>query len=664
MKHNHYFMFEPINTATIEGSYNLSVVLLSYIVASLAGMCAFSILKCIYQNKSNKTLLTLIGGIVLGLGMWGMHFTGMVAFTLPITVLYDPEITLISTFPAILSSIVFLDSLSKKHMSKLKVILIALVLAIGIASMHFIGMAAMSMKAYMAHELISLFLAVLSSWLLAIATVYFYQRKVPILVLSKRKHQMFCSLIFGFSCASMHYLAMSSTYFFEDKTVQVSGISNEILIQSLILFSVLLMGGLLLVLAFQHKIDKLKSNAKIQRIRESETINNMQDGFVLSDKEGNILLLNKKFKDTFGLQIEVSSIPEKNINQLISRLMTNTFTFDGDADKQRALDKLKKCGEASESFRLQDKASNWWLFRQNKTTSGGMIQTWTDISSQVLQENELQQANNVANLALEHLKETQEELLETKKMASLGGLITGVAHELNTPLGICITSLSSIKDITDEIQLRADNNSIKKSTLDSSVKSILKFEYLASLNLERMAKLVEQFKYISVDQDIEKIKAFLLKNTLSDIYKLRRNHLIKNKIKFSIDVSRSIKLCSYENALIQVLVCLIDNTIKHAFTKTDSAVIAIRAFVQENEVVILYQDNGCGINDDIKDKVFDPFITTNRSSGGTGLGLHIAYNLVTQKLKGKIKLKERSKEYNTVFSVCIPIILQDTKLDT
>lgn len=652
---HHYFLSDTILGSVIHGQHNIVLVVLSLLVAALAGLCAFSIVDLTSKTHTNRTVLILLGGLVLGLGVWGMHFTGMLAFSLPITILYDPEITIISIFPAIVASIIFLENLSKRDMSLNRVILVGLFLAIGIGSMHFIGMAAMSMQAYMTHDLLLYIMAILSSWGLAVLTIKVYQSTAKLSVLNRRKHIVICAATFGFSVASMHYLAMFSTYFIEDKTIEVVGIGDEYLTSSLIIFIVILMITLLIVIFYQNKLGHLQKLAKLHRYRVIDTIDNMQDAFVLGDSSGKVILVNRAFTEKFGASVEPDLIGAGTLSMLHNQLFSSSFCFDSELEKNSMLAALNDDDCVDIELRVLDTQGNWWLFRRCKTPTGEIIQTWTDINSQISQEHELKVAKDAAITALTQLKDAQEELVETKKMASLGGLVTGVAHELNTPLGISITALSAMKELVKEIQMALAGGTLQKGQLESSVKSIIEFEKLVANNLEKMTKLVQQFKFISIDQSDEALTSFNIDNKLNDLLLTKKGQLAQQGINITKTIAFDGEVTTYENVLMQVIDCLMTNSIEHAFSQNTQAVIMLGITSHEGYLNIVCKDNGCGIDSRIKDEVFEPFVTTNRGGGGVGLGLHIAYNLVTQKLKGKIKLLEASEEFSTIFWISIPL---------
>ena len=383
----------------------------------------------------------------------------------------------------------------------------------------------------------------------------------------------------------------------------------------------------------------------------------MQDAFVLRDCSGNIILVNRIFTEVFGTEILSSDKQENSLKNLYDKLTNKVFEFDDEQQLEEVLVVLNDQSCIDVQLRLKDIHENWWLFRRSTTPTNEVIQTWTNISDQVSQELEIKKAKDAALKALEDLKNTQEELVETKKMASLGGLITGVAHELNTPLGISITGLSSIKELAEEVQAHIDQGTLKKSDLKDSIESIVEFEVLVAKNLERMNTLIQQFKYISVDQDIDCASTFKLVNVLTDVVSTKQSKIKEQQIDVIIDAP-DVEITTFETALIQVVDSLLSNALEHAFNAHDDPRISMTLSQCDDEFHLLIEDNGSGIPEALKATIFDPFVTSKRGSGGVGLGLYIAYNLVSQKLGGKIKLLEDNSDNLTRFLVILPLSIK------
>lgn len=634
MSYPHYFSWHIDTTAVLQGEFNLLLVCLSYLVAVIAGFSALSFIQFSKHATHKKTLLTGAGGVTLGLGIWSMHFVAMLAFSLPFDVLYRVDVTLFSILPSILGSTGFLYLIGRGKPSRIAILMIALLLTISIGAMHFIGMYAMSMPAVMTHDPKIYVIAIAVSWGLAVFTILIQQRRIRITANVAHSHILLSGLLFGFSVASMHYLGMKATYFLPAPNLNPQGIGESSLSWFAVSFIVALMLVLMIVLLYQSKVAGLKSVAMLHQQRVVDTVDSMQDGFLLCDNHGEVLLFNKRFADTFEKSLPIALSVGDNIFDFYNVMAEHLLCFSDGAERRAFIAAVNDTGEDEQRLKIKSTSNQWWLFRKNKSATNMVIQTFTDITEQVQKE---------------------EELLESRKMASLGGLVAGVAHELNTPLGVGITALSSIKDILDDIQASVKNGRVRKNELDQSLQTIEALEKLAEGNLNVMARIIQQFKFLSIDQTVERVRLFSLNDLVTDIVAARSQETAAKNVVVDTKNHDNVTLFSFQKALVEVFNTLICNSLEHGFTDCDSGKISIETRLQRNYVVIDYVDSGVGVDPTIENRIFEPFVTTRRKDGQVGLGLHIAYNLITQKLKGSIKLAEKSHATVTRFVITIPV---------
>lgn len=247
--------------------------------------------------------------------------------------------------------------------------------------------------------------------------------------------------------------------------------------------------------------------------------------------------------------------------------------------------------------------------------------------------------------SLNNLKETQHQLIESEKMSSLGNLVAGVAHEVNTPLGISITAASIFENEIKKLKLLLKENKLTKNALEEFLNTITEADDMLVKNLDRAAILVRNFKKISVDQSCEEIRDFELNSYLKEVLSTFKNELKHRPITLKENFAKEpIQMHSYPGPISQLVVNMLQNSLLHAFDEDQEGEIIIKTYRVNDVAVIHFIDNGKGIDEDVINRVFEPFVTTKRNSGGTGLGLNIVYNLVTQRLKGTIKLnKEHSQ---------------------
>lgn len=253
---------------------------------------------------------------------------------------------------------------------------------------------------------------------------------------------------------------------------------------------------------------------------------------------------------------------------------------------------------------------------------------------------ELQHTNEEYEVSLENLKKTQTQLIESEKMASLGGLVAGVAHEINTPVGIGITGSSHFLEMTNKLKKLYDSENMGEDEFEDYLNSSVELANLINLNLSKAAKLVNSFKQIAVDQTSEEKRTFNLQKYLNEVLLSIGNVLKKTQIKVNINCDSSIKIYSYPGLLSQIITNLIINSIIHGFDEGNKkGEINIDVKLSEEKLILLYKDDGKGIPLENMNKIFDPFFTTNRENGGSGLGLNIIYNIITKQLNGTIKCK-------------------------
>jgi signal transduction histidine kinase len=239
-------------------------------------------------------------------------------------------------------------------------------------------------------------------------------------------------------------------------------------------------------------------------------------------------------------------------------------------------------------------------------------------------------------------------------MAALGALVSGVAHEVNTPLGNAVTGSTIIKKESSKLLASMKDGTLKKSSLEESLEHIDETARLLFKSINTAADLIRSFKKISIDQSIEQKRDFDIVEYVDEVVKTFRNKLKQIPVEVEIVSEKTLMVNSYPGVLAQILNNFIQNSIIHGFEhKRDDAKITIEITKNENSILFVYSDNGEGMADDFKLKAFEPFVTTKRNAGGTGLGLNIVYNIVTQKLNGSLVLETKLGE-GTKFIIDIP----------
>jgi len=254
---------------------------------------------------------------------------------------------------------------------------------------------------------------------------------------------------------------------------------------------------------------------------------------------------------------------------------------------------------------------------------------------------ELSQAKAHAEQALVQLKQAKDQLVEAEKMASLGALVAGVAHEINTPIGIAVTAASHLAQVSRHAEERFADGQLTRSELRLWQQAVQEGNALVLGNLERASKLVSSFKRVAVDQSSEERRQFELRGFLEEVRTALRPGFRRSGYALEIECADGIRLDTYPGALFQIFTNLVNNALLHAFAGREHGCMTIRAALVDGELELRFADNGVGMGADVAARAFDPFFTTRRSAGGSGLGLHLVYNLVTQLLRGRIELKTR-----------------------
>jgi signal transduction histidine kinase len=270
-------------------------------------------------------------------------------------------------------------------------------------------------------------------------------------------------------------------------------------------------------------------------------------------------------------------------------------------------------------------------------------------------EDELRSSKEKAESALLELNTAQQNLIDAERLAALGSLVAGVAHEVNNPLGISLTVASSFarRSETFEAELKAGGK-LRRSQLDEFVRTSRDAAQQLVTNLHRAGELIQSFKQVAVDRSHAERRQFALSEATEQIIASLRPVLKRAPIELTVDVPEGLVIDGYPGFYGQILTNLFLNAVNHAFGDGRSGTISISARARGHDhVEINFADNGAGMTPDVQRQAFDPFFTTRRNEGGTGLGLHIVYNLVTRQLGGHMMLESRLGQ-GTTFRIIMP----------
>ena len=251
----------------------------------------------------------------------------------------------------------------------------------------------------------------------------------------------------------------------------------------------------------------------------------------------------------------------------------------------------------------------------------------------------LKDANQELIQTLEKLHQFQRQIVQNEKMASLGDMVAGVAHEVNTPIGLGVTASTMMLDRLAVIQKDFENKTLKASAMKRFLDESNENLNIIYRNLNRAAELISSFKQVAVDQTSESSRSFCVAQLVNEILLSLQPRLKKLKHNINVDCDPTLNVETKAGPINQILINLIMNSVIHGFENIEQGTINISAeLVSSSKLKLVYTDDGKGISPEIRKRIFDPFVTTKRGQGGSGLGMHLVYNLVTQALNGSISI--------------------------
>ena len=286
-----------------------------------------------------------------------------------------------------------------------------------------------------------------------------------------------------------------------------------------------------------------------------------------------------------------------------------------------------------------------------------------EITERKRHEKEIRSAKEAAETALRNLRETQHSLIESEKLAALGRLVAGVAHEINNPVGVSLTVASSLEWKRKVFAEKIAAGDLKQSSLNEFIEDTREAcsQLVASLN--RAAELIQAFKQVAADRSQSDQRIFDSGDLTRQVLMSLRAGSRKRNLKLNVECQSNLTMNSYPGPYGQVLTNLFLNSAMHAFPddKEGTVDIKVRAF-GEDEVEILFSDDGCGMSYGVKRQAFNPFFTTRRAEGCTGLGLHVVHNIVTNRLGGRISLQSEPGE-GTKIQLIVPRMAPAERVD-
>lgn len=385
----------------------------------------------------------------------------------------------------------------------------------------------------------------------------------------------------------------------------------------------------------KEQSQKLKrSNHKLieQQYILDTFIESLPDLIHFKDRDGNITKSNTAFLQKMGYEYQEEVVGRRSIDlyPVIQREKIRSYEED-------ILNNRKKFLNANEEIKFGNTPEWYMTTRMPLFNYLGEINGMFEISRDITQ---LKRINDDLTKSLKELKETQKQLVEAEKIIALGELVAGVAHEINTPLGVCITANSYLG-----IQLNDffNNNSLNNAE-SLNIQDTLN---LITNNLERVSKLVKDFKQISTQTSVSDLTYIEMYNYLTYQIISFKQHITR-ETDITIKCEPELKLLSYPDILEIIISHLLNNSNEHAYVEHETLKVKIEVKEDNNSIIIKYRDYGKGLDKNTLDKIFNPFFTTKRGLGSTGLGMHIVYNLINRTLKGTISCNSHQGDGVTI----------------
>ncbi len=382
--------------------------------------------------------------------------------------------------------------------------------------------------------------------------------------------------------------------------------------------------------------ERREAELRTQLTFRSVLLNTIPNPIVVQNEEGRIIATNPAFLAL--LDRPETEVLDRRLEDLLPGSAWSLLAqalLDGAGSSQDTLET---------TIRLPDDVSRTVLltvahFTWSGETTTGLVTVMQDITARKQIEQALRQAKDDAEMALTELKLAQDSLIQAEKLASLGQMVAGMAHEINTPLGISMTTATGLARQTRLFRDTFASSRLRKSDLESFLEQTAESSRLLVTNTTRAAELIQSFKRVSSDQASEWRRQFRLKQFIDDVMLSLRPELKRTKLLVRVTCYEGIVVDSYPGALAQVLTNLVVNSIRHGYAPGDEGELTIHVVEPEPGLIRLdYTDDGCGIDPTMQNRIFDRFFTTQQDRGGTGLGLHIVQRLVTQTLGGSITL--------------------------
>jgi PAS domain S-box-containing protein len=315
---------------------------------------------------------------------------------------------------------------------------------------------------------------------------------------------------------------------------------------------------------------------------------------------------------------------------------------------------IEVAGQRADQVEVRSWVTYWHPLR----TQGGEIIAVNVAAEEITErkraEREIRSARDAAETALRHLRDIQASLIEAEKLAALGRMVAGVAHEINTPLGSSLTVASTLQRKAELFATEVARGDLRRSTLIGFLKLVTEASAQLVTNLGRAAERVQSFKQVAADQIESYRRSFDAGELTGQVLSQFERQLRQRDIALGLRCEPGLAMDSYPGPFGQVLTNLAVNAMTHAFPggRTGNINVSVRAAGHEH-IELSFADDGCGMSPDVERRAFDPFFTTRRHDGASGLGLHIVHSIVVDRLGGQLRLESRP-EMGTTWQLVLP----------
>ena len=627
----------------ISGQYSLGLVVVSVSVAILASYVAFAYSERYRTNQGYiQTIWLTIGSIVMGMGVWCMHFIGMMAYQLPLPVNYDIQITLLSMIPAILAAVAMHVVISKQDLNHKASIIGGILMGAGIGTMHYSGMMAMRFDGYMAYDPIIFSFSIVVAIILSIFALSL-KHILEKLNLNNARIPVFCCGIMGVAISAMHYTGMASTVFISEATLSIGAFDlshdNHLEISLIMAFAALIIIGLAFIgVLIDRRFTLAESQAKYSKTRLEAVMENVMDGIITINSEGVILDFNPAAEIIFGYRLE--EIEGKKIETLMDDKISikhdqfiKGYLRTGKSKVVGAKSELTAKHKDGHIFPIEIAITEMWI-----DGTSNFVASCRDISQRKNNEDEM------AKMLAQQTKQATE-ASEANKMKS--GFLANMSHELRTPLNVIMGITELLKDDA-EMDGQEDLVDPLNRVLNSSKHLLQLINDILDLSKIEAGKIelhIEQFSFDSMLNDIKNTAELLAQ---------------KNKNTFVTDIADDLPMIRGDSMrLKQILLNLLSNSCK--FTKEGTVTLGVNVEKADNSesqwIVFTVADTGIGMTEDQIGHLFQEFrqadSSTTKKFGGTGLGLAISKAL-SELMGGDIEVTSVYDEGSS-FKVKLPL---------